>query len=144
MKISPKKKIRIYLLIAGFLSLLIITSIILFAFREGIEFYKSPSQLISDNFDKELKLRVGGLVKENTFIMNGIENEFVITDNENEIKVVYSGVLPDLFSEGRGVIVKGKFNGKLFTAEEVLAKHDEKYMPRELQKTLEKDLNYQK
>ena len=144
MKISPKKKIRIYLLIAGFLSLLIITSIILFAFREGIEFYKSPSQLISDNFDKELKLRVGGLVKENTFIMNGIENEFVITDNKNEIKVVYIGVLPDLFSEGRGVIVKGKFNGKLFTAEEVLAKHDEKYMPRELQKTLEKDLNYQK
>ena len=144
MKISPKKKIRIYLIIAGFLSLLIITSIILFAFREGIEFYKSPSQLISDNFDKELKLRVGGLVKENTFTMNGIENEFVITDNKNEIKVVYIGVLPDLFSEGRGVIVKGKFNGKLFTAEEVLAKHDEKYMPRELQKTLEKDLNYQK
>ena len=144
MKISPKKKIRIYLIIAGFLSLLIITSIILFAFREGIEFYKSPSQLISDNFDKELKLRVGGLVKENTFIMNGIENEFVITDNENEIKVVYSGVLPDLFSEGRGVIVKGKFNGKLFIAEEVLAKHDEKYIPRELQKTLDKDPNYQK
>ena len=144
MKISPKKKIRINLIIAGFLSLLIITSIILFAFREGIEFYKSPSQLISDNFDKELKLRVGGLVKENTFIMNGIENEFVITDNENEISVVYSGVLPDLFSEGRGVIVKGKFNGKLFTAEEVLAKHDEKYMPRELQKTLDKDPNYQK
>ena len=143
MKISPKKKIRIYLIIAGFLSLLIITSIILFAFREGIEFYKSPSQLISDNFDKELKLRVGGLVKENTFIMNGIENEFVITDNENEISVVYSGVLPDLFSEGRGVIVKGKFNGKLFIAEEVLAKHDEKYIPRELQKTLDKDPNYQ-
>ena len=144
MKISPKKKIRIYLIITGFLSLLIITSIILFAFREGIEFYKSPSQLISDNFDKELKLRVGGLVKENTFIMNGIENEFVITDNNNEIKVVYIGVLPDLFSEGRGVIVKGKFNGKLFTAEEVLAKHDEKYIPRELQKTLDKDPNYQK
>ena len=132
------------MIIAGFLSLLIITSIVLFAFREGIEFYKSPSQLISNNFDKEHKLRVGGLVKENTFIMNGIENQFVITDNKNEVKVVYIGVLPDLFSEGRGVIVKGKFNGKLFIAEEVLAKHDEKYMPRELQKTLEKDLNYQK
>ena len=76
--------------------------------------------------------------------MNGVENEFIITDNENEIKVIYSGVLPDLFSEGRGVIVRGKFNGKLFTAEEVLAKHDEKYMPRELQKTLDKDPNYQK
>ena len=144
MKTSPKKKIRIYLIIAGLLSLLIITFIILFAFREGIEFYKSPSQLIAEDLDKNLKLRVGGLVKEDTHIMNGIENEFVITDNKNEVKVIYSGVLPDLFAEGRGVIVKGSFNGKLFLAEEVLAKHDEKYMPRELQKTLDKDLNYQK
>ena len=144
MKTSPKKKIRIYLIIAGLLSLLIITSIILFAFREGIEFYKSPSQLISEDLDKNLKLRLGGLVKEDTHKMNGIENEFVITDNKNEVKVIYSGVLPDLFAEGRGVIVKGRFNGKLFAAEEVLAKHDEKYMPRELQKTLDKDLNYKK
>ena len=144
MKISPKKKIRIYLIIAGFLSLLIITSIILFAFREGIEFYKSPSQLIAEDLNKELKLRVGGLVKEKTHLMSGIENEFVITDNKNVVKVIYIGVLPDLFSEGRGVIVKGKFNGKLFIAEEVLAKHDEKYMPRELQKTLDNDLEYQK
>ena len=144
MKTSPKKKIRIYLIIAGLLSLLIITSIILFAFREGIEFYKSPSQLIAEDLDKNLKLRLGGLVKEDTHKMNGIENEFVITDNKNEVKVIYSGVLPDLFAEGRGVIVKGRFNGKLFAAEEVLAKHDEKYMPRELQKTLDKDLNYKK
>ena len=82
------------------------------------------------------------MVKENTHIMNGIQNEFVITDNTNMVKVIYSGVLPDLFSEGRGVIVKGRFNGKFFLAEEVLAKHDEKYMPRELQKTLDKDLKY--
>ena len=142
--ISPKKKFRVYLIVSGLISLLIITGIILFAFREGIEFYKSPSQLIAEDLDKDLNLRVGGLVKENTFIMNGIENQFVITDNKNEVKVVYIGVLPDLFSEGRGVIVKGKFNGKLFTADEVLAKHDEKYMPRELQKTLNKDPNYQK
>ena len=144
MKTSPKKKIRIYLIIAGLLSLLIITSIILFAFREGIEFYKSPSQLIAEDLDKNLKLRLGGLVKEDTHKMNGIENEFVITDNKNEVQVIYSGVLPDLFAEGRGVIVKGSFNGKLFAAEEVLAKHDEKYIPRELQKTLNKDLNYKK
>lgn len=144
MKISPKKKIRVYLIIGGLLNLLIITLIILFAFREGIEFYKSPSQLVAEDLNKDLKLRVGGLVKENTHIMNGIENEFVITDNKNVVKVTYIGVLPDLFSEGRGVIVKGKFNGKLFIAEEVLAKHDEKYMPRELKKTLDNDLEYQK
>ena len=135
---------RIYLISAGLLSLLIIVFIILFAFREGIEFYKSPSQLIAEDLDKDLKLRVGGLVKEDTHIMNGIENEFIITDNKNEVKVIYSGVLPDLFAVGRGVIVRGSFNGKLFAAEEVLAKHDEKYMPRELQKTLDKDLNYKK
>ena len=136
MKISKKKKLRVYLIIIGLITLSIITLIILFAFKEGIEFYKSPSQLISEDLNQNLKLRVGGLVKENSFKMKGIENEFVITDKKNVVKVIYSGVLPDLFSEGRGVIVKGKFNGKIFLAEEVLAKHDEKYMPRELKNTL--------
>ena len=136
MKISKKKKLRVYLIIIGFITLSIITLIILFAFKEGIEFYKSPSQLISEDLNQNLKLRVGGLVKENSLKMKGIENEFVITDKKNVVKVIYSGVLPDLFSEGRGVIVKGKFNGKIFLAEEVLAKHDEKYMPRELKNTL--------
>ena len=136
MKISKKKKLRVYLIIIGLITLSIITLIILFAFKEGIEFYKSPSQLISEDLNQNLKLRVGGLVKENSLKMKGIENEFVITDKKNVVKVIYSGVLPDLFSEGRGVIVKGKFNGKIFLAEEVLAKHDEKYMPRELKNTL--------
>mgnify|MGYP002885603049 FL=1 len=136
MKISKKKKLRVYLIIIGFITLAIITLIILFAFKEGIEFYKSPSQLISEDLNQNLKLRVGGLVEENSLKMKGIENEFVITDKKNVVKVIYSGVLPDLFSEGRGVIVKGKFNGKIFLAEEVLAKHDEKYMPRELKNTL--------
>ncbi len=144
MKTSPKKKLRVNLIITGLVSLLIITIIILFAFKEGIEFYKSPSQIIAEDLDKELKLRIGGLVKENSHIMNGIKNEFLITDNKNVVKVIYNGVLPDLFSEGRGVIARGKFDGKLFIAEEVLAKHDEKYMPRELQKTLNKELNYGK
>ena len=136
MKISKKKKFRVYLIIIGLITLSIITLIILFAFKEGIEFYKSPSQLVSEDLNQNLKLRVGGLVKENSLKMKGIENEFVITDKKNVVKVIYSGVLPDLFSEGRGVIVKGKFNGKIFLAEEVLAKHDEKYMPRELKNTL--------
>ena len=142
MKTSPKKKLRVYLISTGLVSLLIITIIILFAFKEGIEFYKSPSQIIAEDFDKDLKLRVGGLVKKNSHKMSGIENEFIITDNKNVVKVIYSGVLPDLFSEGRGVIARGRFDGKIFVAEEVLAKHDEKYMPRELQKILDKDLNY--
>ncbi len=143
MKTSTKKKLRVRLIIIGLVSLLIITIIILFAFKEGIEFYKSPSQIIAEDIDKELKLRVGGLVKENSHLMNGVTNEFLITDNKNVVKVIYNGVLPDLFSEGRGVIARGKFDGKVFIAEEVLAKHDEKYMPRELQKTLDKELYYE-
>ncbi len=142
MKNSPKKRFRLYLITSGILSLLIITIIILISLKEGIEFYKSPSQLLLEKVDTNLKLRVGGLVKENSHKMNGIENEFIITDKKNLLKVLYKGILPDLFSEGRGVIVKGKFNGQLFIAEEVLAKHDEKYMPRELQKTLDENLKY--
>ena len=69
----------------------------------------------------------------------GVNNSFVITDGENEVEVKFVGLLPDLFAEGRGVIVRGKFKDNVFIASQVLAKHDEKYMPRELEKTLNED-----
>ena len=69
----------------------------------------------------------------------GVDNLFVITDGTNEVKVKYTGVLPDLFAEGRGVIVRGKLIDNIVVASQVLAKHDEKYMPRELEKTLNSD-----
>ena len=68
-----------------------------------------------------------------------VDNSFVITDGDNEVEVKFVGVLPDLFAEGRGVIVRGQFKDNVFIASQVLAKHDEKYMPRELEKTLNKD-----
>ena len=69
----------------------------------------------------------------------GVNNSFVITDGNNEVEVQFVGVLPDLFAEGRGVIVRGQLKDNVFIASQVLAKHDEKYMPRELEKTLNKD-----
>ena len=111
------------------------TIILLFAFRSGIEFYKSPSQLLEVK-DASIKLRVGGLVMRDSVESTGIDNSFVITDGNNEVEVQFVGVLPDLFAEGRGVIVRGQFKDNVFLASQVLAKHDEKYMPWELEKTL--------
>ena len=118
--------------------LTVATIILLNAFRSGIEFYKSPTQLLELK-DDTINLRVGGLVMRNSIKRTGVDVLFVITDGTNEVKVKYTGVLPDLFAEGRGVIVRGKLKENVLVASQVLAKHDEKYMPRELQKTLNSD-----
>ena len=122
----------------GMIVLTVTTIILLNAFRSGIEFYKSPTQLLELK-DDTINLRVGGLVVRDSIKSTGVDVLFVITDGTNEVKVKYTGVLPDLFAEGRGVIVRGKLKENVFVASQVLAKHDEKYMPRELQKTLNND-----
>ena len=126
---------RIVFVSFGMFVLLATTVILLFAFKSGIEFYKSPTQLLEVK-DGTMKLRVGGLVMKNSVKTIGINNSFVITDGTNEVRVQFAGLLPDLFAEGRGVIVRGQFKDKIFVASQVLAKHDEKYMPRELKNTL--------
>ena len=133
-----KKRMRIIFISCGMFVLLVTTVILLFAFRSGIEFYKSPTQLLEVK-DASIKLRVGGLVMKGTVESTGVDNSFVITDGDNEVEVKFIGVLPDLFAEGRGVIVRGQFRDNVFVASQVLAKHDEKYMPRELEKTLSGD-----
>ena len=129
---------RIIFISCGLTVLLVTTTILLFAFRSGIEFYKSPSQLLEVK-DSSIRLRVGGLVLRGSVENIGVNNSFVITDGNNEVEVQFVGVLPDLFAEGRGVIVRGQLKDNVFIASQVLAKHDEKYMPRELEKTLNKD-----
>ena len=119
----------------GMFVLLVTTVTLLLAFRSGIEFYKSPTQLLELKDDK-VRLRVGGLVVRNSVQTSGVDNLFVITDGTNEVKIQYTGVLPDLFAEGRGVIVRGKFKDNVFIASQVLAKHDEKYMPREIKNAM--------
>ena len=135
---SNKKRMRIIFISCGLTVLLVTTTILLVAFRSGIEFYKSPSQLLEVN-DSSIRLRVGGLVLRGSVENIGVNNSFVITDGNNEVEVQFVGVLPDLFAEGRGVIVRGQLKDNVFIASQVLAKHDEKYMPRELEKTLNKD-----
>ena len=109
-----------------------------FAFREGIEFYKVPSQILINPPKISTKLRMGGLVEIDSVIrLEDSKISFRVTDTKKSIKVYYTGVLPDLFSEGQGVVVLGTFNGKVFEAIQVLAKHDETYMPKEVIKSLE-------
>ena len=135
---SNKKRIRIIFISCGITVILVTTIILLVAFRSGIEFYKSPTQLLEVK-DASIRLRVGGLVLRGSVENIGVNNSFVITDGNNEVEVQFVGVLPDLFAEGRGVIVRGQFKDNVFIASQVLAKHDEKYMPRELEKTLNED-----
>ena len=129
---------RIIFISCGITVLLVTTTILLVAFRSGIEFYKSPTQLLEVK-DSSIRLRVGGLVLRGSVENIGVNNSFVITDGNNEVEVQFVGVLPDLFAEGRGVIVRGQLKDNVFIASQVLAKHDEKYMPRELEKTLKED-----
>ena len=131
MSISNRKRMRTIFISFGIFVLLVTTIMLLIAFRSGIEFYKSPTQLLELK-DDTVRLRVGGLVVRNSVQRSGVDNLFVITDGTNEVKVQYTGVLPDLFAEGRGVIVRGKLKNNVFIASQVLAKHDEKYMPREI------------
>ena len=126
---------RIIFISFGIFVLLVTTITLLIAFRSGIEFYKSPTQLLELK-DDTVRLRVGGLVVRNSVQRSGVDNFFVITDGTNEVKVQYTGVLPDLFAEGRGVIVRGKLENNVFIASQVLAKHDEKYMPREIKNNM--------
>ena len=135
MSISNKKRMRIIFISFGIFVLLVTTITLLIAFRSGIEFYKSPTQLLELK-DDTVRLRVGGLVVRNSVQRSGVDNLFVITDGANEVKVQYTGVLPDLFAEGRGVIVRGKLKNNVFIASQVLAKHDEKYMPREIKNNM--------
>jgi len=135
MSISNKKRMRIIFISFGIFVLLVTTITLLIAFRSGIEFYKSPTQLLELK-DDTVRLRVGGLVVRNSVQRSGVDNLFVITDGTNEVKVQYAGVLPDLFAEGRGVIVRGKLKNNVFIASQVLAKHDEKYMPREIKNNM--------
>ena len=135
MSISYKKRMRIIFISFGIFVLLVTTITLLIAFRSGIEFYKSPTQILELK-DDTVRLRVGGLVVRNSVQRSGVDNLFVITDGTNEVKVQYTGVLPDLFAEGRGVIVRGKLKNNVFIASQVLAKHDEKYMPREIKNNM--------
>ena len=132
MAIGLKKKRRVQLIIIACIFLLSASILIGFAFKDGIEFFRSPTQVLSEEINESEVFRIGGLVKEGTLIRNGDNVSFIVTDLANDVPVVFNGILPDLFSEGTGMIATGTLNKGKFQAVEILAKHDENYMPKEV------------
>lgn len=132
MAIGLKKRRRIQLIVIAIFFLIIATSLIGFAFKDGIEFFRSPTQVISEEISENEIFRIGGLVKENSLIKDGDKIAFIVTDRTNDVAVKFTGILPDLFSEGTGMIATGSLKLKVFYATEILAKHDENYMPKEV------------
>jgi len=132
MAIGLKKRRRVQLIIIACIFLLSASILIGFAFKDGIEFFRSPTQVLSEKINESEVFRIGGLVKEGTLIRNGDNVSFIVTDLVNDIPVIFNGILPDLFSEGTGMIATGTLNEGKFQAVEILAKHDENYMPKEV------------
>ena len=140
---TKKVKLRIF-----FLSIsVILTALIIFAvlrsLKENVVYFFSPTEIHNKaNISFDEKIRVGGLVKINSVSKNGTSINFIITDFKKEIIVSYKGVVPNLFSEGKGVVAEGKLKDKkYFVADKILAKHDENYMPPEVNKALGKSNN---
>ena len=138
--LSKKAKSRFFLFL---ILIILLTLLILFIFKsleKNIVYFLSPTEIYNQtNISSDKKIRVGGLVKKNSIIKDGDKINFIITDLKKEIIVSYSGIIPNLFSEEKGVVAEGKLKDKkYFIADTILAKHDENYMPPEVKKALDK------
>ena len=141
--LSKKVKTRIFFLFFSLISIAIIIFVVTKSLEENLVYFLSPTEIYNKtNISFNKKIRIGGLVKNNSIIKKEETINFVITDLQQEIIVSYNGLLPNLFSEGKGVVVEGKLKDKkYFLADKILAKHDENYMPPEVKKALEKSNN---
>ena len=141
--LGKKAKPRILFFIISLTISSLIIFLILKSLEENVVYFFSPSEIYNKtNISMDKKIRVGGLVKENSLLKEDTSIKFIITDLKNEIIVSYEGLLPNLFSEGKGVIAQGKLKDKkYFIADTILAKHDENYMPPEVSKALKKTNN---
>jgi len=132
-----KKKRRIQVIALAFVALAISAGLIGFAFKDGINYYRSPSQVVEEPPAANETFRIGGLVEDGTLVRGQGETvTFAVTDGVASVPVSYTGVLPDLFEENQGMIGTGKYVNGTFEASEILAKHDESYMPKEVIDTL--------
>ena len=136
---KPRQK-RFALIIGALAVLGTAAALVLNAFEENLVFFFTPTQVVSGEAPKHRAFRIGGMVKEGSVQRDGVNIRFVVTDTANDVPVTYTGILPDLFREGKGVVAQGKLDdaGKAFKASEVLAKHDENYMSPEAQHALDK------
>jgi cytochrome c-type biogenesis protein CcmE len=128
-------------IVAGLATLGVATALVLNAFQSNLVFFFSPSQIAANEAPRERSFRIGGLVEEGSIKRDGqtLTVNFVVTDLAQRVPVSYTGMLPDLFKEGKGVVAQGKLGPDgVFRAEQVLAKHDENYMPPEAAEALEK------
>ena len=134
---SKKVKLR-FLFIVIFLTSIVLTIFIVFkVLKDNVVYFKSPSEINLQMEISKKKIRVGGMVKKNSVKMNNNKIDFIITDFKNELYVTFSGTVPNLFEEEKGVVAEGFLNDKKFlVADKILAKHDENYMPPEVKKSL--------
>lgn len=140
---SLKKTRRIQIIILAFVSLTVATGLIGYAMRDGINFFKSPSQVIAEPPAPNEVFRIGGLVEEGTLVRGQGETvTFNVTDGGASVSVAFTGVLPDLFGEGQGMVGTGSYINNTFQATEILAKHDEDYMPKEVIDVLKEQGTY--
>ena len=141
---SLKKQRRIQVIAVTAAALVISTALIGYAMRDGINFFRSPSQVMEEPPQPTETFRIGGLVEEGTLVRgDGEQVRFSVTDGGATVPVVYTGVLPDLFEENQGMVGTGRYVNGVFEASEILAKHDETYMPKEVVDALKEQGVYQ-
>ena len=132
-----KVKLRFLFIVLILITLILTTFLVLKSLEENVVYFQSPSEIKAlSELDKK-KIRVGGMVKKDSISINSSELKFVITDFKNEIKGTYTGAIPNLFEEGKGVVAEGFLKDRnFFSASKILAKHDENYMPPEVKQAL--------
>ncbi len=132
-----KKRRRVQVILVAVVALVASTALIGYAMRDGINFFRSPSQVIAEPPAPTEVFRIGGLVEEGSIVRGQGETvRFVVTDGGESVQVAFTGVLPDLFSENQGMVGTGSYVNGVFEATEILAKHDETYMPKEVMDAL--------
>ena len=133
-----KVKLRFLFVISGLIILILSAFLILNSLEENVVYFQSPSDIKNLPEIEKKKIRVGGMVKKDSITMESNQINFVITDFKNELDISFSGIVPNLFSEGKGVVAEGYLKDRnFFLATKILAKHDENYMPPEVKKALE-------
>jgi len=134
---GKKVKLRFLFLVLVLASVTLTVFLVLQSLRDNVIYFQSPSEIKSLIELERKKIRLGGMVKEQSVFINSKEVNFIITDYKNEINVIYSGAVPNLFAEGKGVVAEGFLKDKnYFLATKILAKHDENYMPPEIKEAI--------
>jgi cytochrome c-type biogenesis protein CcmE len=139
-----KKQRRIQVIAVAAVALIVATALIGYAMRDGINYFRSPSQVMEEPPKPSVVFRIGGLVAEGSLQRGQGETvRFAVTDGGATVNVAYTGVLPDLFEENQGMVGTGRYVNGVFEATEILAKHDETYMPKEVMDALKEQGGYQ-